>query len=106
MVSQFLAHKPVNFTSLTDSFIVSFSELLKLWSWMQTRPTGKTTFRAQKSIGTFEKRAPDNLRNKQVILCPSHELSWFRVAVPKGSSEESELHYPEYIYQTGGLLWN
>ena len=39
MVAQFLAHKPVNSVSLTDSFIVSFSKLLKLWSWMQTRET-------------------------------------------------------------------
>ena len=31
-IAQFLAHKPVNFVSLTDSFIVSFSKLLKLWS--------------------------------------------------------------------------
>ena len=30
IVAQFLAHKPVNFASLTDSFIVSLSELLKL----------------------------------------------------------------------------
>ena len=31
-IAQFVAHKPVNFASLTDSFIVSFSKLLKLWS--------------------------------------------------------------------------
>ena len=30
--AQFLAHKPVNYVSLTDSFIVLFSKLLKLWS--------------------------------------------------------------------------
>ena len=40
MVAQFLAHKPVNSASLTrDSFIVSFSKLLKLWSWTQTEKT-------------------------------------------------------------------
>ena len=32
IVAQFLAHKPVNSASLTDTFIVSFSRLLKLWS--------------------------------------------------------------------------
>ena len=33
MVSQlFLADKPVNSASLSDSFIVSFSKLLKVWS--------------------------------------------------------------------------
>ena len=37
IAAKFQAHKPVNFASLTDSFIISFSKLLKLWSWMQTR---------------------------------------------------------------------
>ena len=36
MAERFLAQKPVNFISLTDSFIVSFSKLLKLSYWMQT----------------------------------------------------------------------
>ena len=39
IAAKFQAHKPVNFASLTDSFIMSFSKLLKLWSWMQTRQT-------------------------------------------------------------------
>ena len=30
LISQFLAHKPVNFALLVDSFIVSFSKFLKL----------------------------------------------------------------------------
>ena len=30
IVVKFLAHEPVNFTSLTDNFIVLFSKLLKL----------------------------------------------------------------------------
>ena len=38
-VAQSQAHKPVNFASLTDSFIVLFSELLKLWSRIQTQWT-------------------------------------------------------------------
>ena len=37
IVAQFLAHKPFNFVSLTDSFIVLFSKLLDFWSWMQTQ---------------------------------------------------------------------
>ena len=36
LISQFLAHKPVNFALLVDSFIVSFSKFLKLWFSMQT----------------------------------------------------------------------
>ena len=30
LISNFLAHKPVNFALLTDSFILSLSKLLKL----------------------------------------------------------------------------
>ena len=39
IVLQFLAHKPIKIASFTDSFIVLFSKLLKLWSWMQTQQT-------------------------------------------------------------------
>ena len=39
IVAQCLAHKSVNLASLTDNFIVPFSKLLKLWSWVQTRQT-------------------------------------------------------------------
>ena len=35
IVAQFLAQKPVSFASFINSFIVSFSKLLKLWSWMK-----------------------------------------------------------------------
>ena len=52
IVSQFLAHKPVKFASLTDSFVVSFSKLLKLWSWIQTRQT-KNSFSGPKSYRDF-----------------------------------------------------
>ena len=58
IVAQFLAYKPVNFASLTDSFIVLFSKLLKLWSWMQTQQT-KNSFPARKVTETFEKQSPD-----------------------------------------------
>ena len=57
MVAQFFALKPVNFALLTDSFIVSFSKLLKLWSWMQTRRT-QNRFPGPKSYRDFRKRAP------------------------------------------------
>ena len=33
IAAQFPAHKPVNFGSLTESFILLFSKLLKRWSW-------------------------------------------------------------------------
>jgi len=39
IVAQCLAHKSVNLASLTDNFIVPFSKLFKLWSWVQTRQT-------------------------------------------------------------------
>ena len=53
IVAQFLAHKPVNFASLTDSFSVSFSKLLKLWSWMKTRQT-LNSFSGPKSYRDFQ----------------------------------------------------
>ena len=54
MVEKFLAHKPANSASLTDSFIVSFSTLLI--DLERKHSEHKTTFRARKVIGTFEKR--------------------------------------------------
>ena len=52
--AQFLAHKPVNFASLTDSFIISFSKLLEPWSWMQTR----NSFLGPKSYQDFSETGP------------------------------------------------
>ena len=49
-----IAHKLVNFASLTDSLFVSFSKLLKLWK-LNAKPTA---FRAQNVTGTFQKQAP------------------------------------------------
>ena len=37
ILAQFLAHKPLQIVSITDSSILLFSKLLKLWSWMQTQ---------------------------------------------------------------------
>ena len=37
ILAQFLALKPVQIVSITDSSIVLFSKFLKLWSWMQTQ---------------------------------------------------------------------
>ena len=43
MVAQFLAHKPVNSASLTDSFIVLlYLFYLYYWSWMQTYSSQET----------------------------------------------------------------
>ena len=33
IVAQVVSHKQANFASLTDSFIISFWKLLKLWCW-------------------------------------------------------------------------
>ena len=52
---KFLAHKPASSASLTDSFIVSFSTLLIDLECKHGEH--KTTFRARKVTGTFEKRA-------------------------------------------------
>ena len=57
IVAQFLAHKPVNFVSLIDSFIVLFSKWLKLWSWMQTQQT-QNSFPGPKSYRGFRETGP------------------------------------------------
>jgi len=54
IVAQFLAHKPVNFASLTDSFIISFSKLSEFWSWMQTQ----NSFLGPKSYQDFSETGP------------------------------------------------
>ena len=66
IVARFLTHQPVNPASLTDSFIVSFSKFLKLWSWMQTRQTSNT-FPGPKSSGAPNvnfRKDEDDLRSR------------------------------------------
>ena len=66
IVAQFLAHKPVNSASLTDTFIVSFSRLLKLMvSLIANTANIKELFGSEKVIGSFEKRAPGHWESKQ-----------------------------------------
>ena len=57
MVAQFPAHKPINFASLTDSFIVSFSNY---WNFdLECKHCkDKTAFHAWKVTGTFKKQVP------------------------------------------------
>ena len=57
MVAQFLAHKPDNFASLTDSFILSFLKLLKFWPWMQIRQA-KNCFPSPKTYRDFRETGP------------------------------------------------
>ena len=57
IVAPFLAHKPNKIASLSDSFIVLFSKLLKLWSWMQTRQT-QNSFPGLKSYRNFLETGP------------------------------------------------
>ena len=57
IVAQFLTYKPVNFSSLSDNFIVWFSKLLKLWSWMQIRQT-QNSFLGPKSHQDFLETGP------------------------------------------------
>ena len=57
IIAQFLAHKPVNFASLIDSFIVLFSNRLKLWSWMQKQQR-QNSFPGPKSYRGFRETGP------------------------------------------------
>ena len=54
--ARFLAQKLVNFASLTYSFVVLFSNLLKLWSWMQTQT--QNSFPGPKSYRDFWEPGP------------------------------------------------
>ena len=60
IVPQFLAHKPIKIASFTDGFIVLFSKLLKLWSWMQTQQT-QNSFRDPKSYRDFRETVARSL---------------------------------------------
>ena len=64
MLAQFLAHTPANFVSFTDSFIVSFSNLLKRC----------TAFRDRKVNGTFEKRIPRIISGERALIHPGKGL--------------------------------
>ena len=57
IVAQLLAHNLFNFALLTDSFIVSFSKLLRRWSWIQKRQT-QNSFPGQKRDRDFQTTAP------------------------------------------------
>ena len=96
IVAQFLAYKPVNFASLTDSFYVLFSKLLKIWSWMQTQQT-KNSFPARKVTETFEKQSrltfslSDKRSGSEIRCCetnlPVTQWHVFRLQIgPKASS--------------------
>ena len=64
MVAQFLAHKPYNFASLTDSLILLFLKLLKICSWMQTRQT-KNCFPGPKTYRDFREMGPRSVHSPQ-----------------------------------------
>ena len=58
IVAEFQAHNPVNFASLTDSFIASLSKFETLISNTNMANRKLTAFRARKATGTFENQAP------------------------------------------------
>ena len=77
IIAQFLAHKPVNFASLIDSFIVLFSNRLKLWSWMQTQQT-QNRFPGPKSCRDFREPGPRTKKSPKLKEDQSRRLftSW------------------------------
>ena len=52
IVAQFLAHKPVNFASLTDVFILPIFKITETLILNAKHGKQKTAFRARKVIGT------------------------------------------------------
>ena len=63
-----VAHKPVNFASLTDSFIISFSKLLEPRSWMQTWQT-RNSYAGPKSYRDVWETRPVSLSIHGHTLC-------------------------------------
>ena len=69
IVAQFQAHKPVNFASLTDRFIVlKLSKSLNLGSWVQTEQA-HNIFPGPKSFWDFQETNPRELKSKFVAPC-------------------------------------
>ena len=119
MVAQFLAHKPVNSASLTDSFIVSFSKLLKLWSWMQTYSSqeNQNNFPGPEKLPGLSRKEPQGTRISPASyehhpggywrhLAGKHDsrrhsatslarISWWRKQVINGSSSFIIVRYWE-----------
>ena len=79
-LAQLSALKQVNFASLTDNFIVSFSKFFKLWCWVK-HSKHKTAFRAWKVIGTFEKRAMGLKSPRPSTEWTSSEWMWLNVGL-------------------------
>ena len=103
MVVHVVAHKPVNYASLTDSFITSFSKLLKRWSWMQTRQT-KNSFPAPKSYRYFKGNGPQgqylgSRNNWEKVYCdrwpckPGHKC-WKRASHSFCSDDHVVMTFP------------
>ena len=78
IIAQFLAHKPVNLVSLIDSFIVLFSNRLKLWSWIHKKTNTKQLSGPEKLLG-FSRNRPQNKKNPKLKEDQSRRLftSWF-----------------------------
>ena len=94
-----------NTPALQAKLIVSLYHFQKYWNFDLECKHGqpvKQLSGPENLSGLSRKGPPYYPGNKQVILCPSHDAlpSWFRVAVSGGSSKESGLHYPKYIYLT------
>ena len=60
---EFLMHRPVNYASLTDGFIKSFSKVLH-FDLECKHGKCKTAFGGQTVTGTFKKQAPGPNQNR------------------------------------------
>ena len=82
IVSQFIAHKPISFALLTDSFIMSFSKLLEPWSWMQNTTNTNSFSAGPKSYW--------DLRNKPQICAWTMKMILKLVHLQKGWTQFSK----------------
>ena len=90
IVVQFLAHSFVNFTLLTDSFIVSFSKLLKLWSWMKKRRT-QNGFPGLKCYRDYPETGPCRTWHEHQRFRKGSSMDYFSCIMWRHKHEISEI---------------
>ena len=102
ILAQLLPHKPVNFASLTDSFITSFKIIETLILNVNT----KQNFRGRKVIGTFEKQAAGpNYTTYHYGYWEFIKLRSYFITFPFERKQDCRFLYSIWITQTDILIY-
>ena len=102
ILAQLLPHKPVNFASLTDSFITSF----KIIETLILNANTKQNFRGRKVIGTFEKQAAGpNYTTYHYGYWEFIKLRSYFITFPFERKQDCRFLYSIWITQTDILIY-